>query len=314
MATLPQLPPVTPAPRSEPDDTTDGEDNANAATTDAEDARYRAFAREKYDDLFEELEFRCQRAAMMHYYEANTYSKHCYYMELAAALLSAASVSGIGAFLLKWTSSSSGSVAATASSSSAITASRLGLFGLLGVAVSALLEFASKGSSKLIPTFAKRAEAHKKAAVWWQKLTRLTRSRRIQLRCPSLSVEDYVAWYADLVRQRQMVSTIAMVPSATYRAFNDPARVFAAIRRRRDMFQRYQQMFQGKLEVKDDDYDDDWFSDYSEWRFWCMTTGSVSMTDIPFVTSNYSNVSSVAHCVKIWSGNRWCPEEPKAKW
>ena len=58
-----------------------------------------------------------------------------------------------------------GSVAATASSSSAVTASRLGLFGLLGVAVSALLEFASKGSSKLIPTFAKRAEAHKKAAV-----------------------------------------------------------------------------------------------------------------------------------------------------
>lgn len=248
MASMSQLPPVALVPKSEPD-VTDGDDNAEAGPTDAENAQYRAFAREKYDDLFEELEFRCQRAAMMHYHEANRYSKHCYYMELAATLLGAASVSGLGGFLLKWTSP--GSV-----TSSSSTTSRLGLFALLGATVSALLEFASKGSSKLIPTFAKREATHKKAAVWWQKLTRLTRSRRIQLRNPSLSVDDYVVWYDELVRQRQLVSAVAMVPSATYRAFNDPARVFAAIRRKRDMFLRYQEMFEGKLEVHDE-YDDD---------------------------------------------------------
>ena len=189
-----------------------------------------------------------------------------YYMEVTAALLGATSVSGIGAFLLKCTSSSSSSSSSSSPSSSgwtswfslpsSRTATRLGLLALLGVALSALLEFASRGSSRLVPTFSRRASAHKDAAVGWQKLGRLTRSRRIQLRDPSLTPGDYAAWYAHLAEQRAAVSAVVLVPSATYRAFSDPARVFAAIRRQRDMFKRYQDMFQGKLQVLDH-YDDD---------------------------------------------------------
>ena len=140
----------------------------SSSEPDSDTARFRAYAREKYDDLFEELEFRSQRAAMMHYHEANRYSRKCYYVELIAALLGASSVSGIGVFLFQWDSGSEGMWGASASP--------LGWLGMLGVVVAALLEFASKGSTKVIPTFSKRCEGHKKAAVGWQRLTRLTRS------------------------------------------------------------------------------------------------------------------------------------------
>ncbi|XP_076469077.1 uncharacterized protein LOC143299652 [Babylonia areolata] len=209
-------------------------------------AQYRKYAMEHYDDLLEELEFRSQRAAMMHYHEANRYSRRCYYLEVMAALLGAASVSGIGAFLVKW----------CGSSGTCPSASRAGALGALGVVLASLLEFGSKGSSSLLPSLCKRCEGHKKAAVGWQRLTRLTRSYRIQLRNPALTPDDFMVWYAHLVQQRQKVSAIALVPSATYRAFNDPGRVFSALKRRREMFVLYQQMYEGKVDPLDL-YDDD---------------------------------------------------------
>ncbi|KAL8595209.1 hypothetical protein ACOMHN_043362 [Nucella lapillus] len=239
-----------PSPVTDPNHDPDPDPDPNVDLP-AANARFRAYAMEHYDDLFEELEFRCQRAAMMHYHEANRYSRQCYYLELAAALLGAASVSGIGAFLVKW---SGGAVCGGGTSS---TASRAGLLGLMGVLLASLLEFGSKGSSKVIPTLCKRCDGHKKAAVGWQRLTRLTRSYRIQLRNPALTTEDFMTWYAHLVQQRQHISAITLVPSATYRAFNDPARIFAALKKRREMFVQYQQMAEGKLDVKGDDYDDD---------------------------------------------------------
>lgn len=227
---------------SEPDTKADKDPDK----THPECVTFRDYAREKYYDLFEELEFRSQRAAMMHFHEATQYSRKCYYMEVTAALLGAVSVSGVGACLLQWNSGGEAGVMS----------SRLGLFGLLGVVVSAVIEIAGKGSTSLIPTLNKRLVAHKKAAVGWQRLTRLTRSYRIQLRNPALQVRDYVTWYAELVHMRQEVSKVAMVPSATYRQFNDPGRVFAALRRKRTMFLHYQEMHEGKVEV-DDDFDDD---------------------------------------------------------
>nr|KAG5705571.1 hypothetical protein BaRGS_034769 [Batillaria attramentaria] len=226
-------------------DTADSPDS-DKHLKDPDSTSYRNVRQREYDDLFEELEFRSQRAAMMHYHEANRYSRKCYYMEVTAALLGTASVSGVGACLLQWNSGGE----------AGLISSRLGLCGLFGAVVSLLIELAGKGSTKLIPSLNKRLVAHKKAAVGWQRLTRLTRSYRIQLRNPDLDVRDYVAWYAELVAMRQEVSKIAMVPSSTYREFNDPGRVFAALRRKRNMFLRYQEMYDGKQDV-DDDYDDD---------------------------------------------------------
>lgn len=197
---------------------------------DLDDVRFRAYAKTKFESMLKELQFRCQRASLMHYYEADRYDRKCYYVELTAALIGAISVSGIGAFLLKWTGSSDTNGMTT----------RVGLLGLFGTGVSVLLEFASNGSSKLVPTFSARAESHKKAAAGWQRLTRMARSYRVQLRNPKLNVSDYVLWYDELVRMRETVSQIAMVPINTYEAFEDASFIFDMLQRRRSVFVRYQ--------------------------------------------------------------------------
>lgn len=216
-------------------------------------AQFRAQAKEQYDVLFHEMEFRALRAALMHYHDASSYNRNCYYLEVAAAVIGAASISGLGALLLKW---NSGGLAAFTRTTST-TATKVGLLGLLGVVVSALLEFVSKGSSGLVPTFGKRGDAHKLAAAGWQRLTRLARSRRIQLQSPAADVSDYQTWYEELVGMRQEVSEIAMVAKATHRAFNDAGRVYVFTKRKQAMFLCYKEMCKGDLEVKENYEDDD---------------------------------------------------------
>lgn len=206
-----------------------------------DDATFRSYAQEKFDALLKEMKFRCQRAGLMHYYEANGYDRKCYYMELTAAIIGSASVSGIGAFLLQWNGGTSGTGSMT---------SRFGLIGLLGAGMSVLLGLLSSGSSKLIPTFSKRAEIHKEAAAGWQSLSRLAKSYRIQLRNPQLRVGDYIRWYDELVRMRESVSRIAMVSINTYKVFEDPGHVYRSLNQKRSLFLQYKKIKSKKPELK----------------------------------------------------------------
>ncbi|BFZ08989.1 hypothetical protein BsWGS_12028 [Bradybaena similaris] len=199
---------------------------------------YKLQTRGEYEELMIEFEFRCRRAAMMNYHEASNYDQKVYRMELVAALLGTVSLTTIGAWLLqKQTDSWFSNI------------SKLGGVGVVGVVAAFIIEMMSKGSTRIIPSLSRRAQAHVTAGASWQALALKTRSYRIQLDNPKLDVPVYAEWYLDLITQREKLSSMVCIPQPTYIKFNDPSLVFQPLKQRRHLFLRF-------LELEKMDADD----------------------------------------------------------
>ncbi|CAG5131187.1 unnamed protein product [Candidula unifasciata] len=196
--------------------------------------QYKLQTRGEYEELMIEFEFRCRRAGMMNYHESSKYNLKVYYMEVAAALLGAVSLTSIGAYFMQ--------------SQGTEWFSNMGKLGGVGVVGAFIIELMSKGSARIIPSLSRRAEAHVTAGASWQALAQKTRSYRIQLDNPKLDVPVYAEWYHDLITQREKLCSAVCIPESTYRKFNDPALVFKPLKRRKHLFLQFLE-----LERMDDD-------------------------------------------------------------
>ncbi|KAK6993984.1 hypothetical protein BgiMline_010559 [Biomphalaria glabrata] len=181
-----------------------------------------------YDQLYAELEFTCQRAAMMHQHEASRYDRKSFYIETAAEIVGASSIASLGVGILKKKLN--------------LFTSRMGLAAVVGLPLAAGLEFLGKGKGMALPTLHDKAEKHKNSAARWQRLARLTQSYRILMDDPRYDALQYAQWYKELVDAQQEISTIVEVPDSTVELFDDPVEVIKPLRKNKRLFQRYMEL------------------------------------------------------------------------
>lgn len=183
--------------------------------------------RREFDKLFAEMEFRCKRSALMNYDEAERYDNSSKWLQRTSSLIGAAGVGGVIV-----------SIART----KRVAASRSGVFGIWALPLSAVLEFFSKGSSTLAPSAAERAKLHVAAGAGWQRIGRLSKVYRVQLRHLSDdAMEDgtLVAWYRELAEACEQVSVILPIRAEVYSKYEEPELVRGRIDKRELLLQRY---------------------------------------------------------------------------
>ena len=100
-----------------------------------------------------EFEFRCKRAATMHYYEASGYDRKIYHMELLSAIIGSISATSVGVYFLKGSSLPSMSSISTAAVSPSSFSGNLGAAGTFGMGVVFILQMLGKGTMKILPSF-----------------------------------------------------------------------------------------------------------------------------------------------------------------
>uniref|UniRef100_A0A0B6Z9G8 SMODS and SLOG-associating 2TM effector domain-containing protein n=2 Tax=Arion vulgaris TaxID=1028688 RepID=A0A0B6Z9G8_9EUPU len=205
--------------------------NKNGELVEEEYDQYKLQTRGEYEELMIEFEFRCRRAAMMNYHIASNYDRKVYKMELVAALLGTVSLTTVGAWLLQQNTDFS-----------FINLSKLGGFGIVGIVAAFFIELLGKGSTRVIPSFSRRAESHVTVGAAWQTLAKKTRSYRIQLDNPRLDVPVYAEWYNDLITQREKLCSQVCIPESIYQLYNDPNRVFHPLKERRQMFLQFMEL------------------------------------------------------------------------
>ncbi|KAI8771986.1 hypothetical protein BgiMline_010558 [Biomphalaria glabrata] len=188
-----------------------------------------------YDRLYAELEFTCQRAAMMHQHEASRYDRKSYYIESAAEIVGGSSVV-------------SGVVGVLKNKMNLLT-SRTGLAAVVGLPLATGLEFLGKGKGTALPTLHDKAEKHKNSAAGWQRLARLTQSYRILMDDPRYDAVQYAQWYKELVDTQQSIATIVEVPDSIVELFDDPVEVIKPLRKNKRLFQRYMKLQDNKDEA-----------------------------------------------------------------
>ena len=73
-------------------------------------------------------------------------------------------------------------IAASVAKTKRVAASSAGVAGVLALPLCGILQFLSNGSSSLAPTVAEKAKLHVRAGAGWQRIARLTRAYRVQLK------------------------------------------------------------------------------------------------------------------------------------
>ncbi|KAH9492982.1 hypothetical protein Btru_022816 [Bulinus truncatus] len=194
---------------------------------------FKKHAWREYDQLYAEMEFTCERAAMMHQYEASKFDNKSFYVETAAEIIGASSIASLGVGILKKNLN--------------LLTSRMGVAGMVGLPLAAMLEFLGKGKGMALPTLHDKAEKHKKSAAGWQRLAKVTQSYRILMDDPKYDAMQYASWYKELIDTKEELSNIVNVPDSTVQLFDDPAEVIKPLRKNKLLFERYLKLQERKV-------------------------------------------------------------------
>ncbi|KAK7093700.1 uncharacterized protein [Littorina saxatilis] len=173
----------------------------------APEAHFKIQAAKAFDKLFTQLQLIARLEAEEHLQEARWFDNACFYLELTAQLLCVASLSGVATFIANWIPGGQ----ATADS----TSSRLGIVGTAGIVVAGVVQYVGKGSAKLLPSFRKRCDQHRKASASWMELKQDVKLVRIKLRDPDFSVDDVERSYRNAVGRRRELSESILVSLKT---------------------------------------------------------------------------------------------------
>ncbi|XP_059177569.1 uncharacterized protein LOC131956947 [Physella acuta] len=198
--------------------------------TEAEYSAFKLQTRKEYEHLIYEFELRCHKNALINNHEASTYARRAYLTEIVAAIMGAFAVTSLGVWLAQKTADYS------------VYAANWGYLGIFAVGVAFVLQFISKGSERVLPSFSKRAEGHIKAAGAWQMLAQKAMSYRIRLDNPTLDVKTYAEWYDDLITQKEELNPIVISHGATFQKYDDPEVVYNELKKRKMLLIRYKEL------------------------------------------------------------------------
>ncbi|GFN84516.1 hypothetical protein PoB_001102200 [Plakobranchus ocellatus] len=201
---------------------------------------YEQSSKLKYNKMMMEIEFQCEKEAMMNNYEASGLSKKPRIVEIIEDLSDTMSASSVEEWLL-----SSSSEPSSLPSENFTSNRYVRMFAVEGAAC---LSYLLKSSSRFILFFRQQAETYVAAAAAWQHLAQKTRSYLIRLDNPELDVSDCADLYEVLIAEQKQVHGMSVIPQATREIFNDPKLVLDTIKQQRQVFQQYLQLEASDLE------------------------------------------------------------------
>ncbi|XP_055884128.1 uncharacterized protein LOC106072046 isoform X4 [Biomphalaria glabrata] len=176
----------------------------------------------EYDQLYAELQFYSERAAMMHQYEASRFDRLSSILEIAAE----------------------------EKHPDGVLSDRTGLAGVSAMLTAGGMQFMGEGKGLGLPTFHSRGEKHKIAKAGWQRLARLTQSYRILMDDPRQDAIQYAAWFKELIDYKEQLCKIVSIQDSVVEMFDEPEEVIKPMRKNKLLFQRYMDLQQdsGKLD------------------------------------------------------------------
>ena len=197
--------------------------------------------RNTYIKLFKELQFRATKNAFMNYYQAEVLDDQSQRVSLLAKVVGGVSTTGVlGALVSK----------------GKVLANRFGIAGLAGLPLCGMVEIFQGCSSDFLPSLQERAKRHVHAAATWKRIA--NRSNVAMLRInqdPTFTVDKYVEFHEELLRQKEEVSKSVVIPREVHQHFdNDVNNLFTSIKRHKDAFQQYEKFQLEAEDTTDDTY------------------------------------------------------------
>ncbi|KAK7102661.1 uncharacterized protein [Littorina saxatilis] len=186
--------------------------------------------RREFDNLFADMEFRSKRSALMNYHEAERYDNRSHMVQMISTVVGALGVSGIAASVAK---------------TKQVAANSAGVAGVLALPLCAILQFFSNGSTTLAPTLAEKAKVHTEAGAGWQRIARLSRVYRLQLKLlpdDELNSGVLTAWYREVVEATEEVSKLMPIRADTYIKFEQPETVKVRLDKRENLLKKYKDL------------------------------------------------------------------------
>ncbi|XP_055884124.1 uncharacterized protein LOC106072046 isoform X1 [Biomphalaria glabrata] len=193
----------------------------------------------EYDQLYAELQFYSERAAMMHQYEASRFDRLSSILEIAAEILAVVSATCLSVYMFFKEKHPDG-----------VLSDRTGLAGVSAMLTAGGMQFMGEGKGLGLPTFHSRGEKHKIAKAGWQRLARLTQSYRILMDDPRQDAIQYAAWFKELIDYKEQLCKIVSIQDSVVEMFDEPEEVIKPMRKNKLLFQRYMDLQQdsGKLD------------------------------------------------------------------
>ncbi|KAK7102388.1 hypothetical protein V1264_020613 [Littorina saxatilis] len=176
---------------------------------------------EKYEERFVEIEFRALRAYLMNYKESSYFDKWSRCAE-------------VGSYLL-------GLLGLVGGTSLIIMNKRLmgGTLFAISFPTSGAIQWSARGQSRVIPSFATRAQQHVDAGAEWTRIHRLAKLYRSQLKSNDLNSSDVEAKYLGLLDAYKLASLCTVIREKAYKEFNDVKLVCGEHDRRRNQVTEY---------------------------------------------------------------------------